>query len=71
MLRIVATGLTAFFITASPLAYAQARSAEIHITAADLAQLTDMRVNMVKAALHEWPNCARAILSTFCATVIL
>ena len=56
MLRIVATGLTAFFITASPLAYAQARSAEIHITAADLAQLTDMRINMVKGALQLTPD---------------
>src|SRR6516162_194739 len=56
MLRIVATGLTALFVTASPLAYAQAPSAEIHITAADLAQLTDMRVNIVKAALQLTPD---------------
>jgi len=51
MLRILTTGLTALFITASPLAYAQVPSDEVHITAADLAQLTDMRVNIVKAAV--------------------
>ena len=56
MLRIVATGLTALFVTASPLAYAHAPSVEIHITAADLAQLTDMRVNIVKAALQLTPD---------------
>lgn len=56
MLRIVATGLAAVFITASSLAYAQAPSAEVHITAADLAQLTDMRVNIVKAALQLTPD---------------
>jgi len=56
MLRILTTGLTALFITASPLAYAQSPSAEIHVTAADLAQLTDMRVNIVKAALQLTPD---------------
>ena len=56
MFRIAATGLTALFITASPLAYAQAPSAELHITAADLAQLTDMRVNIVEAALQLTPD---------------
>jgi hypothetical protein len=53
MLKIVTAGLTALLITTSPLAYAQAPSAdEGRLTAADLAKLTDMRVDIVKAALQ-------------------
>jgi hypothetical protein len=56
MLKIVAAGVTALFVTASPLAYAQAPSAGAHLGAADLAKLTDVRVNIVKAALQLTPD---------------
>ena len=48
MLRIVAVGLTALFVTASPLAYAQSTTP----SAADWNNLTDMRIDLVKAALE-------------------
>ena len=58
MSKIVAAGVTALFITASPLAYAQTpaqapstREVE-RLNEADLAQLTDARVNVVKSALQ-------------------
>ena len=58
MLKIVTAGLTALFLTASPLAYAQAPSGEIvlRLNAADLGRLTDMRINFVKAALQLTPD---------------
>src|SRR3974377_1440895 len=57
MLKIVTAGLTALFITASPLGYAQTPSAdEGRLSAADLAKLTDMRVDIVKAALQLTPD---------------
>jgi len=54
MLKIVAAGLTALFVTASPLAYAQAPSVGVleRLSAADVGTLTDARVNIVKATLQ-------------------
>ena len=54
MLRIVAVGLTALFVTASPLAYAQ--TAATTPTAADWNTLTDLRIDVVKAALKLTPD---------------
>ena len=58
MLKTVAAGVTALFVTASPLAYAQAPSAEAHerLSEADLSALTDARINLVKAALELTPD---------------
>ena len=53
MLKIVAAGFTAFFITVSPLAYAQD---EPRLSAADLERLTDARINIVKAASQLTPE---------------
>jgi hypothetical protein len=54
MLKIAAVGATALFVSATSLAYAQApavRSLE-RVTEADVAHLTDARVNVVKSALQ-------------------
>ena len=56
MLKIVAAGLTALFITASPLAYAEAPSDGPRLSAADLERLTDALINIVKAALQLTPD---------------
>jgi hypothetical protein len=56
MLRIVAAGVTALFVTASPLAYAQTPAAAATPSAADMGTLTDMRINVVKAALQLTPD---------------
>ena len=69
MLRIVvAAGLTALFVTASPLAYAQVPSGGGRLSAAELSTLTDARINIVKAALQltadqekYWPAIEDAI----------
>ena len=55
-LKIVAAGLAALFITASPLAYAEAPSDGPRLSAADLERLTDSRINIVKAALQLTPD---------------
>ena len=52
MLKIVAAGVAALFVTASPLAYAQTPAAAATPSAADLGSLTDMRIDIVKAALQ-------------------
>ena len=58
MLKTVAAGLTALFVTASSLAYAQAPSTpasqqeNARPSAADLNALTDARIGIVKAALQ-------------------
>ena len=61
MLKTVAAGLSALFVTASSLAYAQAPSAttatggeqeNTKLSAADLNALTDARIGIVKAALQ-------------------
>ena len=55
MLKIIAAGVTALFVTAAPLAYAQAVSHD-RLTASDLEQLTDARIEIVKAALQLTPD---------------
>ena len=65
MLKTVAAGLTALFVTASSLAYAQAPSTagseqeEPRLSAADLSALTDARIAIVKAALQLTPEQAK------------
>jgi LTXXQ motif family protein len=58
MLKIVAAGVTALFVTASPFAYAQAPSAGAleRLSEADLSTLTDARIDIVKAALQLTPD---------------
>jgi LTXXQ motif family protein len=60
MLKIVTAGLTALFVTASPLAYAQtpsqATSAGARMSIGDFDNLTDLRVEVVKAALQLTPD---------------
>lgn len=53
MLKIVAAGITALFITVAPLAYAQD---EPRLSTADLERLTDARINIIKAALQLTPE---------------
>ena len=55
MLKLALAGLTALFVTASPLAYAQTPLAA-RLSATDLERLTDARVNIVKAALQLTPD---------------
>ena len=69
MLKPVAAGLTAVFVTASSLAYAQAPSTtttttgggqdNAKLSAADLNALTDARIGIVKAALQLTPEQAK------------
>jgi LTXXQ motif family protein len=70
MLKIVAAGATALFVTASSLAYAQTPSASApeRLSAAELGTVTDARINIVKAALQltadqekYWPPIEDAI----------
>ena len=62
MSKIVAAGVTALFISVSPLAYAQtpaqASSAGEHerLSEADLSALTDARIHLVKGALQLTPD---------------
>ena len=58
MLKIVAAGVTALFVTASPIAHAQTPSAATpeRINLADRNTLTDMRIDLVKAALQLTPD---------------
>ena len=64
MLRIVGAGLTALFVTASPLAYAQTAASAATPSAADWNTLTDMRIDVVKAALKLTPDQAPLDLKT-------
>ena len=61
MLKIVAAGATALFITASPLAYAQTPSgaAPERLSIAAWNTLTDLRIDLVKAALQLTPEQAK------------
>jgi len=64
MLKTVGAGLTALFVTASSLAYAQNTSAigpegSWRPSAADLNALTDARIGVVKAALQLTPDQAK------------
>jgi ABC-type transporter Mla subunit MlaD len=56
MLKLLTAGLTALFVTASPLAYAQVPAAPERLSPADLAKLTDARIELVKAALQLTPD---------------
>ena len=57
MLKIVVAGTTALFLTASPIANAQTSSATPErLNAADRNTLTDMRIDLVKAALQLTPD---------------
>jgi len=58
MLKIVGAGLTAAFLTFSPIAYAQSSSdgETGRLSAADLSALTDARISIVKAALQLTPD---------------
>ncbi len=57
MLKIVVAGTIALFLTASPIANAQTSSATPErLNAADRNTLTDMRIDLVKAALQLTPD---------------
>ena len=58
MLKIVVAGVTALFVTASPLVYAQTPSAGApeRLSEADWNTLTDARINLVKNALQLTPD---------------
>jgi hypothetical protein len=58
MLKIVAAGAMALFVSASPLAYAQTPSAAKpeQLNVADRNTLTDLRIDLVKAALQLTPD---------------
>jgi len=58
MLKLVTTGVTALFVTASPIVYAQApfAGAAERLGAADVNTLTDARINIVKTALQLTPD---------------
>ena len=46
MLKIVAAGVTALFVTAALLAYAEQAASRERLTATDLEQLTDARIKI-------------------------
>ena len=60
MLKIVVAGTTALFLTASPIAIAQTSQTSSatpeRLNAADRNTLTDMRIDLVKAALQPTPD---------------
>ena len=56
MLKIVTAGVTALFVTASPVVYAQTAASAATPSAADWNTLTDMRIDVVKAALKLTPD---------------
>jgi hypothetical protein len=58
MSKVLAAAVTTLFLTASPLAYAQAPAGGIseRLNAGDLTALTDARINLVKAALQLTPD---------------
>ena len=56
MLRIVAAGVTALFVTASLPAYAQTAANAATPSAGDWNSLTDMRIDVVKSALKLTPD---------------
>jgi hypothetical protein len=58
MLKKIALGATALFVLTSPLAYAQTPSAGApgRLSAADWTALTDLRIDLVKAALQLTPD---------------
>jgi hypothetical protein len=61
MMKIVVVGTTALFLTASPIAHAQTPSPATpeRLNAADRNTLTDMRIDLTKAALQLTPDQER------------
>jgi hypothetical protein len=61
MLKMVTAGATVLFLATSPLAYAQtaAMGKSDQITAADWNNLTDLRIDLIKAALQLTPDQAK------------
>ena len=56
MLKIIAAGVTALFVIAAPLAYAEQAASQGRLSASDLENLTDARIEIVKAALQLTPD---------------
>ena len=56
MFKVVAIGVTALFVTASPAAHAQTAANAATPSASDLNGLTDLRIDVVKAALKLTPD---------------
>src|SRR5215469_1070199 len=56
MWKIATAGVTALFVTASPVAYAQTAANAATPSASDWNSLTDMRIDVVKAALKLTPD---------------
>jgi hypothetical protein len=56
MWKIATAGVTALFVTASPVAYAQTAASAATPSATDWNTLTDMRIDVVKAALKLTPD---------------
>jgi len=61
MWKLAAAGVTAIFVTGSPLTYAQSFSVETHerLGAGELKALTDLRIDLVKGALQLTPEQAK------------
>src|SRR5262245_5603026 len=61
MWKIAAAGMTALFVSASPLAYAQSFPGETRdrLNAAEWKALTDLRIDLVKGALQLTPDQAK------------
>jgi len=61
MLKMVTAGATVLFLATSPLAYAETSAAgkSDQITAADWNNLTDLRIDLIKAALQLTPDQAK------------
>jgi len=56
MWKLATAGVTALFVTASPLAYAQTAASAATPSASEWNSLTDMRIDVVKAALKLTPD---------------
>ena len=56
MFKLVAAGVTALFVTASPVAYAQTAASAATPSATDWNNLTDLRIDVVQAALKLTPD---------------
>jgi len=59
MFKIAAIGMTALFVTASPMAYAQSTQTPEGFNAAEWNALTDLRIDLVKGALQLTPDQAK------------
>ena len=61
MWKMTVVGMTALFVTASPIAYAQSSSVATHerLSVSEWNALTDMRIDLVKSALQLTPDQAK------------